>query len=418
MENLKKLLTLKPSEDKVNTAEGFDGRFTYHNQGFGKSKACQGNSHNLKVALDSLFYKFEKECKESEIEQQRLKQPYITERKAKQTNLINEAENLGKAEQQKSDLESNIEKLRQTKIDVKNNPSDFGIEVEKKSSAKFWIGLTFILPLTVYIFIFYISTSYSAFFRTFNPETDLFGGLFYPQALTEAYRDGILELGFILFIPFVFFALGYLIHMFQHKKGIINTFKIVLLFIVTFIFDAILAYQIDSKLYSLNKTFEDPEFNIPLAFQSPGFWVIIFAGFVSYVVWGLVFDFIMKEHSDRDQIKMKIASIDHEIKNKIKVLEKIEEKIITLDKSINDLKVKISELDSIVDGFIFPAKNYKNISSSYFDGWQHYTASELPLGPKQKDELLQRCQDSYDSHLESKELLNFDNQNRIFKKTS
>src|SRR5690606_23758478 len=142
--------------------------------------------------------------------------------KAKQTNLINEAEKLGKAEQQKIDIEGNIEKLRQTKIDVKNNPSEFGIDVEKKSSSYFWIVLTFIIHLTLYVFIFYISTSYSAFFRTFNPETDLFGGLFYPQALSEAYRDGILELGFILFIPFVFFALGYLIHMFQHKKGIIN----------------------------------------------------------------------------------------------------------------------------------------------------------------------------------------------------
>ena len=70
-----------------------------------------------------------------------------------------------------------------------------------------------------------------------------------------------------------------------------------MLFVVTFLFDAILAYLIDEKIYNLNKRFEDPEFSLGYAIQDPSFWVIIFAGFVSYIIWGLVFDFVMKEEA-------------------------------------------------------------------------------------------------------------------------
>ncbi len=78
-----------------------------------------------------------------------------------------------------------------------------------------------------------------------------------------------------------------------------NYFKIGMLFIVTFLFDAILAYLIEEKLYDLNKSLTDPPFSVSYALESPGFWVIIFAGFISYIIWGLVFDFIMHEHADQ-----------------------------------------------------------------------------------------------------------------------
>ena len=77
-----------------------------------------------------------------------------------------------------------------------------------------------------------------------------------PKAFDKAWADGTLEGAFVSFIPFVFLGLGYLIHMFSENKSIGNYFKIGLLFLITFFFDAILAYQIEEKLYDLNKTFD------------------------------------------------------------------------------------------------------------------------------------------------------------------
>lgn len=418
MGTLKNLSIIKPKvEPKVEVDEKKEF-FSYHNQGVGASRACQGHYHNLKTSLENLYHRFENDCKLREVEQHKLKQPYLNEQKGKKTTLLNKTEDLGRLKEQVSNEENIIEKLREDKIRARNNPSEYGLDSDRRSTVKFWIGLLLLIPLSIYIFIFYVSTSYSGFFRNFDPSVDLFGGIFYPRALQEAYNEGILELGFIIFIPFVFFGLGYLIHMFQQKKGILNTSKIILLFAVTFLFDALLAYLIDSKLYDLNKVYGDPSFSIPYALQSPNFWVIIFAGFVSYIIWGLVFDFVMKEHADRDEIRQFIISKNAEIKNKLKNIGRINLKIDIIQNDINVLKERISELDTIIDGFIFPIKNYKSFSSEYLKGWQHFIAAELAISSANTETLLQKCRDIYDEHIRELELDNFSYQNKIYKKTS
>lgn len=416
MTNLKNLTVLKNNSNSTEKKQ--TDYMTYHNQGFGASKGAQGNVNNLRASLNALFQSYEKRCKEAEEEQIKLKQPYVTEKKGKTTALNTKFEDLGKLEGQRTVREEEVEKLKSDKINVKRNPLDFGIEVDSKASAKFWIGLALMIPLTLYIFIFYVSTSFSGFFRNFDPSVDLFGGMFYPKALSEAWETSYLEFGFIIFIPFVFFGLGYLIHMFQQNKNIINYLKITMLFVVTFLFDAILAYLIEEKLYNLNKSLTDPPFSIPHAFQSPGFWVIIFAGFVSYIIWGLVFDFIMHEHADRDKINVFISSLNKEISNKKKIIEKLEGQIQGIDKEIEALKIRISELDAIIDGFIFPIKDYKYLATKYLEGWMYYIASELPLGRNQQDQLLEKCHAEYDKHLTDHDLTNFSSQNQIFKKSS
>ena len=38
------------------------------------------------------------------------------------------------------------------------------------------------------------------------------------------------------------------------------------------------------------------KFDFQKAITEEGFWVIIFAGFLVYLIWGIVFDLVMKEH--------------------------------------------------------------------------------------------------------------------------
>ena len=141
----------------------------------------------------------------------------------------------------------------------------------------------------------------SAFFKNFDTD-GLTAAIFDGKALTKAMEGGWLEGVFIATIPFAFMGLGYLVHMFQKHKNWLSYLKIATLFIVTFIFDAILAYQIEKKIYDIEKTPDSPVFNIEVAFSKAEFWGIIFAGFVVYIIWGLVFDFIMKEYDNFDKI--------------------------------------------------------------------------------------------------------------------
>jgi hypothetical protein len=205
--------------------------------------------------------------------------------------------------------------------------------------------------------------------------------------------------------------------MFQEKRGIVNKLKIASLFVITFLFDAILAYLIDEKLYNLNKTFDSPEFNVSIAFQSVSFWLIIFAGFVSYIVWGLVFDFVMKEHADRDKIKSFIKEKKEAVFEKEKVLSKLKDKIEKIEDEISELKVRISELQNIIDGLILPVMNYKALSAEYFQGWLHYIASEMGLGKDEQDAKLSECSTVYDKHINGLELNTDTYQNKVYTKT-
>ena len=417
---LKKLTQLTSQNGKkevLKPESGEDEKVAYHEDGYDTSKACRGNTHNLQTSLDAIYQRFENNCKIDYTAQERLKQPYITEQKGKKTVLLNKVEELEKLKNKVENINEDIEKLNQDCRKVKINPQDFFIGIDKKASAKFWVGISFLLPLAAYIFIFYISTSYSAFFRVFDPGTGVFQGMFYPKALSKAYEDGILELGFVLFIPFIFFALGYLIHMFQEKRGYINWVKIGSLFIITFIFDAILAYLIDEKLYNLNKTFASEPFDISIAFQSVSFWVIIFAGFVAYMVWGLVFDFVMKEHADRDKIQSFIKNKKDEIFDKEKVLLKVKNKIISVEEELTKIKIRISELQNIIDGFILPVRNYKSLSSDYLKGWQEYISAGLAIGKNENDELLSECRKIFEKHIKKLELETDDYQNKVYTKT-
>lgn len=389
---------------------------SFHDQGFNMSKSCIGNSQILQASLEALYQSFERKCKENLHEQHQLKQPYITEQKGKKTALLNKEEELPRLEKRVVETNEEIEKLNKDCRIIRTNPETI-VDVDTKASAKFWIGLSFLIPLTVYIFIFYISTSFSAFFRDFDPGISLFQGMFDPKALSKAYEGGVLELGFVLFIPFIFFALGYLIHMFQEKKGITNTFKIAALFVITFLFDAILAYLIDQKLYNLNKTFESEEFGVAVAFQSVGFWVIIFAGFVAYIVWGLVFDFVMKENADRDKIKTYLKEKKEEIVEKEQKLVNFKKEISAVEEVISLIKVRISELQNIIDGFILPVMNYKALSTSYLQGWQKYIGSELTGDEAKRDAQLLTCRKVYDKHISDLDINTDTYQNKLYTKT-
>jgi len=344
--------------------------------------------------LEAIYQVFENKCKQDVLTQQQLKQPYLAEQKGKKTTLLNKHEELGRLEKNVDSINLDIDSLKQDCRKVKTTPEDYLLDVEKKAGPKFWIGISFLIPLAVYVFVFYISTSFSAFFREFDPGTSLFKGMFDPEALSKAYGAGVLELVFILFIPFVFFALGYLIHMFQEKRVAINKLKIVMLFVITFLFDAILAYLIDEKLYDLNKTFDSEAFNISIAFHSVSFWVIIFAGFVSYIVWGLVFDF-----------------------EKEKKRKKVTEQIAKIEDEVSKIKTRITELQNIIDGFILPVMNYKALSTEYLQGWQHYISSKLRMGEDDKDALLLKCRSIYDKHIQDLEIDTDTYQNKVYTKT-
>ncbi|MFC7356725.1 ABC transporter permease [Jejudonia soesokkakensis] len=416
MENIKKLFTLKKavsqSEITDTSIDNEKIRITYFQSGYGASVKASGNDITFGVCLKNLYNSYEDQCRRQKNEQDELKKPYIEDKERVKSEIKKRETAVQIAEEKEQKQLDRIESKRFEMIDVRENPNKYGIDADKRPKAQFYIGLFLLLPITIYLFVFYISASYSAFFKDFETSS-LTAAIFDADALGKATRDGWLEALFVGTIPFVFMGLGYLIHMFQKIKGWKAIIKLAVLLILTFIFDVILAYLIERKIF-LYEALVGQQFTPEDAVQSVNFWGIIFAGFVVYIIWGLVFDFVMKEHENVDKIRAFINARKEEIKNLSNSIELLKNTQDEIKRDLASLQGRINEIQGRIDGFIFPIKQYLHYHYQYKEGWFQAINAEIALPTKEKDELRNRCQTIADNHLKDMDLNEMDYQNLIF----
>ena len=419
MESIKKLFTIKNktpridfSEDKEEDREQI--RITYYQTGFGASKKASGRPITFGVGLNNLYNSFEEQCRKQSIEQERIKQPYKEEQERQRTELKKRETALSIFEEQQNTINSSIKTKKFEIIDAKQNPGSYGISTDKRPKAQFYIGLFLLAPITIYLFVFYISASYSSFFKNFEND-NLSAAIFDANALSKALSDGILESIFVGTLPFVFMGLGYLIHMFQKRKSKKASLKIVSLLLLTFVFDVILAYLIERKIFLYDAILGE-QFTPEIALKSVNFWGIIFAGFVVYIIWGLVFDFVMHEYENIDKIKAFIKTKKEELKNLLFQKETLIEKVNEVKQQLTNINGEISQLQSKIDGFIFPIREYLHYHYQYKEGWYQAISAEIALPHKEKTELLEQCEEVSKTHLEQHQLNNVDFQHLLFPK--
>lgn len=416
MNKLKNIFALKEKEveeipNDINE-EAKDFKITFFESGYGSSKSANGNPFVYKACLNNVYMDYKGKCRENENLQNEFKKPYKEEKGKVEIELKKRSSASVIIEESIQKEESNILTFSNDIVEVKNNPEKFGLDVDKKPKAQFYLGLAVIIPITFYLLVFYISASYSAFFKNFESE-ELAAAIFDGKALTKAINDGWLEGVFIATIPFAFMGLGYLIHMFQKHKHWMFYFKISLLFFIAFVFDAILAYQIEMKIYNIEKTPDSLPFDINIAFTSVEFWGIIFAGFVVYIIWGLVFDFIMKEYDNFDKIKGFIKTRKEDIKNAKLNISRLEQKLDPIKEEIFGLQGKINDLQRTIDGFIFSDKHYLTYHAEYVKGWYLAITDHLPL--KRADDILEKCVEVEKQHLVDHSIANNNSEGVLYK---
>ncbi|SHM14168.1 ABC transporter permease [Flavobacterium saccharophilum] len=421
MKSLTQLFSIKKAEDSPvktfddNEEDREQIRITYYQSGFAASVKATGKPIVLKACLQNLYMSFEDQCRKQKLEQDRLKQPYREEQEKNRTELKKSEAAIGIFEKKEQDINDEIDQIKNDIIEVKRNPDKYGIEDGKGLKAQFYIGLFLLFPITLYLLVFYISASYSAFFKEFANDS-LTAAIFDADALTNSFKASWLEGVLVITIPFVFMGLGYVIHMVQKEKGIKNIFRIIGLFVTTFLFDALLAYQIEKKIYEFNKTTDSAPYNLNIALGEAEFWMIIFAGFVVYIIWGLVFDFVMKEFENIDKIRAFIRGKKEKQIDLNKVKVDVIAKINDFKQQVITINGKISELQSKIDGFVFPVKEYLHYHHQYKEGWFQAINTEIALPHKEKVELLEGCEDLSEEHLGKLNLVDPDFQHLVYSK--
>lgn len=363
----KEVITTEP------VTTGTEEEISYERYGFRQAGHMNGSTEGLKICLHRVYQERMAEMRRDEFKQEELRKPYragLQELISKNESLENKVNTI--RTESIPAKEKRIENLKHDIAEIRKNPEHYSGNGTGK--AGFYIGLSILLLLTIYLFVFYSSASYSALFKEFAPDEAVVAkAIFDAQAIPKALTDGVSELILILTIPAVFLGLGYLIHKFQEAKGFAKYLKIVGLLLVTFVFDVIIAYEITEKLYDIkrNGIFENipPPYSLSIAFSNTSFWLIIFAGFIVYLIWGFVFDFVMEAHSKLDAVRV-------QIKIKQEQIEALQQEIGLLEMSANEAKVamdqnkgEISKLKSIIEGTIIATKEMSESLSQFMVGW-------------------------------------------------
>ncbi|MFT4733406.1 MAG: hypothetical protein ACI9K1_000358 [Arcticibacterium sp.] len=402
---IKESINEKEGTSVVNSIDDLDHQtsLTYRQSGFSDSQNSAGNFINFGQELERIYERFKKQCREDETLQEKLRTPHL----AKLETCKSEKSNLQTLVKIKNGdaeiIQTEIDTITQKIEEIKQDPKSHGIPADRKPEVQFYLGLFLLVPITIYLLVFYISASYSGFFKAFGADASVTAAIFDSNALGKALKDGWLEFIFVSTIPFAFMGLGYLIHMFQKTTSKLRYLKIVGLVVVTFIFDAILAYLIESKIFEVTKTLEQV-FGIKEAINSTGFWGIIFAGFVVYMIWGLVLDFVLKEHENKDKVKLAINAEKQLIERKELRLSELKMDLTNLHAKISDCDVRIIEEQSSIDGIMIPVRQYLAYHQEYASGWFSYIAGHLALTEERQHKLLQSCGNVSAKFIEDKEL--------------
>jgi hypothetical protein len=422
MEAINKLFSLKKQlptapDDSENGNDEVQVRISYYQSGYGASQKAAGDALTLKACLQNVYSSFEEQCRKLKEEQHKLKQPYIEDKIRQEGELRNAETALSIHQDKLAQHDNKIEIIKQDIETVRSNPEKHGVTHSKQPHALFYIGLLLLIPISLYLFVFYISATYSALFKVFSDDA-LSTAIFDAQSFNNAFSDSWLEGLLVVTIPTVFLGLGYIIHMMQKGKGIKNVIRLIALFLTTFLFDALLAYQIEKKIYDFNKTPTTPAYDLKVATGEAEFWMIIFAGFVVYIIWGLVFDFVMKEYENIDKINAFIRNRQQELQRlgetRVNILGDIE----NTRQLISNLKGKIEDLQNKIDGFILNIKQYLHYHSQYIEGWFQAINGELALPDSRKKEMRIECASIANDHLTELDLINPQHQHLIYSKVS
>ncbi|MBO6117888.1 MAG: hypothetical protein J6P44_05010 [Bacteroidales bacterium] len=310
------------------------------------------------------------------------------ERDNNKTKLEVEESSLKSIESQISDKEDEIAKVKDGKANK-----------DKTIVANFVIGAVILLFMTLYLFIFYSSTGYSAFFRDFDTTSaSIQTAMFYGRAIPQAFDDGIFEGFFIIFLPVLFMGLGFVVHQFSvNSKGKERYIKTFVLYALTFVFDFLLAYKISKAIYDIQvmtSLTPMPPFSLKIAFADMDFWIVIFCGFVAYIIWGLVFSFVMQNYDKMTSSKFLLETLQNELKKLQFKRADIQKEVTQLKNIINNLEAKIKQKTSELNNSVrYDFQSMLQYLANYYQGWVSYIA----LFGGHTDELAK----SYDKEMES-----------------
>lgn len=357
---------------------------TYHHWGLRVCAIADGGCLTLRPYLHNVYnyiYKEQRENVALQEEERRKIQSSIEEKQNGKGMLRVKINDCKQKQDEKKNL---IEELKTEKKELRNK----AYEVNKAAKLKLVLGLVILVPLTFYLFLFYSSTFYSAFFKDFGATANVMNSMYDAEALQKALDTSITELAFVICAPIIFMGLGFSLHFFTIQKSWTKYLKMTAILCVTFLFDAILAYMIGKHLHEMEVIIGTAALNstygISDAVYDINTWAVIFCGFIVYIIWGIVFDMAMSAYDQLDLNKININAIEERIRDIEREIEAEKQLEQDFNNRINSHDNEISHLTNELNKDIYIDKTaIRTEMTNFFTGW----SSQMNVLGKTQEEL-------------------------------
>ena len=262
------------------------------------------------------------------------------------------------------------DEIQQTKIDIADKTIQTGYE-----PIKFIMYSSLVVILSFYLLFFYASTIYAAFFRNAGSLLATAGNdiVLYLDSIFDV--KGIFTASPVLLIvylgAFLFFAIGLIPHNIEGKN---KRFYIGLSIFGALVADSMLAYKIDLGIHNLKimAGVADGDWHF---YSSINFYLVLLFGFCAYLVWGYMFEMMLKEKSKKSA-DIKAAIIIKGLKEEISILQNelkdLETRIIDLETQLKSILSQLEQLKKELESRMQNPDALSQNLTSFYMGWQQY----------------------------------------------
>jgi cation transport ATPase len=203
--------------------------------------------------------------------------------------------------------------------EVKNQDHE-KLKDETFSTLKFSINLFLLVFLSIYLFFFYISAAYKALYVDFEGIAEkIANGEGTGSIMPGAYElvDALQYNYLLLLVPVVFYAFGWAFHILLELKHKMKVVFISMLIAVTFTVDYLLALIIHNNTENAKSLMgmETEHYS-----QSSTFYIILFLGFLVYVIWSILLHSLLSEWNKK-QVTRNINKIIQHLQDDVRKLQ-------------------------------------------------------------------------------------------------
>lgn len=267
----------------------------------------------------------------------------------------------GELNEKKSLLKKTNDQVKQINKSILESDANRNAPREDKFYVNLFGGL--IILLCVFMFIFYSSAMFNAFFvnvTEFLVEERSFGTIINLDAIPYLWELGLIRflMGFTAIITAFAIPVGFAvaIHriLFEDKKYPLG----ISIIFLTLCFDALLAFLIEKNKYQGEylRGLVESEFTIGVALVEPQFYLILFVGFGTFLMLSGLIHFHAQEKEKLDPVKQekiyqeKVVKVKREeIENLNNEKTSIEQEIISLETSRNLMLEELKQIDEKIN---------------------------------------------------------------------